>query len=102
MNLLVRMLCVGCLAVVIGCGEGATEVPVDTGISVSQLIKRDLEMVAQNGQMGSEMMSIENNLEKLKVEDPAKAEAFRKDLDELAKLSGARAKSKAEAMIGKL
>jgi hypothetical protein len=84
----------------IGCG-GPGSVPVeqpDTG--PAEAIKRDLQSTIDNGSLGSEMSSIEQNLEKL---DPAKAAELRKDLAELQKMSDpAQVKAKAQAMIGKL
>lgn len=88
----------------IGCGPSSTEVPEqDPGLTTSDLIKQDLQMVVDNGQLGSEMMSIKNNLEKLKSDDAAKAEELLTDLEELESLgSGPRVKSKAKEMIDKL
>jgi len=91
------------ISLVLGCGESSTEVPVDPpGLTVRDLIKQDLQMIIDNGQLGSEMMSIENNLEKLKAENSGKAEELQKDLDELEKASGAKVKSIAQQMMNKL
>lgn len=91
------------LAFSIGCGEGSTPVAEQpAGTTVSDLIKRDLQMVADSGRLGSEMMSIQNNLEKLKVEEPAKAEKLEADLEELRKASGSKVKAKAQQMIDQL
>lgn len=101
-----KYVCLLACAVVLGfagCGGPSSEpVEVDQGMSVEELIKQDLQMTVDNGQLGSEMMSIQNNLEKLKATDPAKAEELMKDLEELQGAQGASAKSKAQAMIQKL
>lgn len=85
----------------VGCPSGSTPVE-DPGLSTADLIKNDLQMVVDNGQMGSEMMSIKENLEKLKETDAAKADQLLADLTELEGLSGAQLTSKAQAMIDKL
>lgn len=86
----------------IGCqGSGSTPVAAPAG-STTDLVKKDLQMIVDNGQMGSEMMSIQNNLEKLKATDAAKADELLADLKGLEGLSGEQLKTKAQAMIDKL
>ncbi len=103
MTSLVRISVLLLVALVIGCEGGGGSVPVDAPqSSIADLIKNDLQMVVDNGEMGSEMMSIQNNLETLKSTDAAKADELLKDLEELEGLSGDAVKTKAEEMIGKL
>ncbi|MBL6832479.1 MAG: hypothetical protein ISQ70_13850 [Pirellulales bacterium] len=85
-----------------GCQPEGVEVDVAQGLSTSDLLKQDLQMVVDNGQMGSEMGSIENNLFKLKESDAALAEELTADLQELQSLQGSAAVSKAQSMIEKL
>ena len=92
--------CVAVMALSIGCGPGSTPVEEPEGVTNVDLIVRDLESTVQNGQLGSEMMSIQNNL--LKLEDQALAEELQADLEELQGLTGARAKAQAQEMIDKL
>src|SRR5262245_37523700 len=93
-----------CILVVGGasCGPKSIDVaPPDIG--PAEAIKKDLQSVASSGSLGSEMRSIEQNLEKMKSTDAAKADALRKDLEALYKTTGAdQIKSKANAMIKKL
>jgi hypothetical protein len=89
------------LVLSVGCGPGSTPVEAPETSTVD-LIKQDLQMTIDNGQMGSEMMSIQGNLDKMADENPQKASELREDLKELQGLQGAAAKSKAEEMIEKL
>jgi hypothetical protein len=88
----------GCLTV--GCG-GPGSIPVEQPDNTpAEAIKRDLQSTIANGSLGSEMYSIEQNLDKL---DAAKAAELRKDLAELQKTTDpAQVKAKAQAMIDKL
>lgn len=101
MNRAVRGLIMLLVVAAVGCQEGSKEVE-DPGLSRKDLIKQDLQIVVDNEQMGSEMMSIKNNLESLKETDPALAEELLKDLEELQGESGSSAASKAKDMIAKL
>lgn len=96
----VSVVCCG-LLMTIGCGPGSTPVEAPQ-VTTTDLIRQDLQMTVESGQMGSEMMSIQGNLDKLADEDPAKAAELREDLKELQGLSDAAAKAKAKEMIGKL
>jgi len=88
--------------IAIGCGPRSIQVEQpDTG--PADAVKRDLEMVVQNGQLGSEMTVIQDNLEKMKATDSAKAAELLQDLEEMYSLSDPEAvKKKANEMIGKL
>ncbi len=91
------------LVIAIGCNPDAGSTVVDDpGSSRAELIKTDLQMIVDNGEMGSEMMSVQNNLEALKADDAAKAEELLTDLQGLEGLSGEELKTKAQAMIDKL
>jgi len=70
--------------------------------ATTDLIKQNLQMVVESGEMGSEMMSIQGELDKMADENPQKATELREDLQELQGLQGAAAKRKAEEMIEKL
>jgi hypothetical protein len=100
----IRLTLVLCgILLVAGCSNNPGSTPVDApDLPQAELIKNDLQMVAESGQLGSEMGSIQQNLEAMKEADPAKAAELLKDLEELQSLSGDAAKSKAKAMIGKL
>lgn len=95
----VSVVCITLLS--IGCGPSSTPVEAPETTTID-LIRKDLQPAAETGQLGSEMMSIQGNLDKLADEDPAKAAELREDLEELQGLSGSRAKAKANQMIGKL
>ena len=86
----------------VGCAPEPIEVDATQGLSTAELLKQDLQMVVDNGQMGSEMGSIENNLFKLKETDAALADELSADLQELQSLSGNQAVNKAKSMIEKL
>ncbi|MFW6171881.1 MAG: hypothetical protein ACODAD_15450 [Planctomycetota bacterium] len=101
MNRTVRWAILFMVAAAIGCQQGSESVE-DPGLSRKELITEDLRLVVENEQMGSEMMSIQNNLETLKSTDAALAEELLEDLEELEGMSGSAAKSKANEMIAKL
>lgn len=91
------------LVIAIGCNPDAGSTAVeDPGLSRADLIKNDLQVIVDNGEMGSEMMSIQNNLEALKADDAAKAEELLTDLKGLEGLTGEEIKTKAQAMMDKL
>ncbi|MFO7907790.1 MAG: hypothetical protein ACQESR_02870 [Planctomycetota bacterium] len=101
MNRLVRLSIMLFVVAAIGCQAGSEPVE-DPELSRKDLIKQDLQIVVDNAQLGSEMMSIKNNLESLKSTDAALAEELLEDLEKLESLSGSATKSKAEEMIAKL
>lgn len=101
MNRAVRWAIMVLVVAAVGCQEQSNEVE-DPGLSRKELIKQDLQIVVENQQMGSEMMSIKNNLESLKSTDSALAEELLTDLEELEGKSGSAAASQAKSMIEKL
>lgn len=86
-----------------GCQEKSIEVDVNQGMTTADLLKQDLQMVVDNGQMGSEMGSIENNIAIIRQTDAAKADELTADLQELQSMgSGPAVSDKAKSMIDKL
>ena len=85
-----------------GCSR--TESVRPTTDSPAILVKNDLQAAAKTGIIGSELVSIRENLEKLKATDPQTAEALLKDLSKLESLSNdpVRTKAKAKAMMDSL
>lgn len=97
--------CLICLVLAIsGCSGRPASIDVEPNddISVTDMLRQDLKPVSESGQMGSERISIANNIELLAKQEPEKAAELSKDLKDLEGLSGAAAKAKANAMIGKL
>ena len=97
------LLCVALVALTFsGCGPGSTEVQ-PIAVSPKDMLKANLQSPAETGTLGSEMVVIEENIEKLAAEDAAKADVLRADLEELKKANNpSKVKSKAKEMIGKL
>lgn len=87
-----------------GCDKRPAAIPVTPPKTApAEEAKAGLKHAAETGQIGSELMMIRENLEKLKSTDAAKGEALLKDLDDLSKASQPDAvKAKAKAMIDKL
>lgn len=97
-----RILTVAAIVSLVGCGgPGSTPVP-PPSISIADLIRNDLKMIADSGQVGSEVSSIQDNLTKYREENPAVASQLLTELEKLQGLSGAEAKSVANEMIAKL
>jgi len=73
-------------------------------ISPVDAIRSALQSVAQSGQLGSEGLSIQENIQKLRATDAAKADALAADYQELeaAGADAAKVKAKAQEMLGKL
>ena len=94
------MLCVG--FVFSGCNSRGIPVEViDTG--AVETIKQGLASAAESGAMGSEMILVEQGLERLTSSDAAKATELNKLYDELKKATTPTAvKAKAKEIIGKL
>jgi hypothetical protein len=102
---LVKSLCVALFfAAAVGCGAVTDDDPVDvTPPSTTEKLKASLNDVAQTGQMGSGMMTIEQEIEKLRATDAAKADALKADYEQLKTMNNpAQAKAKAQEMLGKL
>lgn len=100
MSLITRIALVAAMAIVLGCGPGGTPVPENT-IPVTELIKNDLKSIASSNQLGSEMVTIDENINKLAETEPDKAAELRKDYEKLQKSGGSPA-SQAKKMIEKL
>ena len=84
-----------------GCSR--TESVRPTTDSPATLVKNDLQTAAKTGIIGSELVSIRENLEKLKATDPQTAEALLKDLGQLESLKDpVRIRAKAKAMMDSL
>ena len=85
-----------------GCGPSSTPVEVvDSGAAAT--IKQNLAAAADSGTLGSEMMAIEQSLEKLASDDAAKAATVKKLFEELKKATTpAAVKAKAKEILSKL
>ncbi len=83
-----------------GCTNTNESRPVDVvTVSPEDQIKSALQSVVDTQSVGSEMITIEENIGKLSGD---KSASLQKDLEELKGLDGAAAATKAKAMIGKL
>ena len=94
------VLCVG--FVFSGCySRGIPVEVIDSGAKAT--IKQYLANTAETGTLGSEMITIEENLERLSSEDPAKGTELKKIFEDLKKAtSPAVVKTKAKEIISKL
>lgn len=81
----------------VGCGPGSTPVPVSE-TPPAELIRKDLQYIVDSGTVGSEMLTIQENINKIKENDPAKAEELQKQYDRLDKARGSQARSIAKKM----
>lgn len=86
-----------------GCG-GVSDTPKTvTPPSSTESIKMTLEGVAQSGELGSGGMTLEQEIEKLRTSDPAKADALKSDYEQLKTTNDpSQVKSKAQDMLKKL
>ncbi len=100
MSFITRIALVMAAAMLLGCGPGGTPVPENT-IPTTELIKNDLKSIATTNQLGSEMVTIDQNIEKLAETDPEKAAELRKDYEKLQQSSGSPA-GQAKKMMEKL
>ena len=100
-RLMVVFLVVGLLG---GCGGRSGGVSVKTPQqSPAEAAKVALKDMADTGRVGSQVMTVRDNLEKIKTSEPEKATALLKDLNELSGTSNpAAVKTKAKAMMEKL
>lgn len=95
----VLVLCVG--FVFSACSRGIPVEVIESG--AKETIKQNLASAAETGSMGSEMILVEQGLERLSSEDAAKATEVKKIYDELRKATTPTAvKAKAKEIIGKL
>jgi hypothetical protein len=92
--------------VVVGCSQGTGPGPQKVQpvqVQPTDAIRSALESVGKTGQLGSEGLTIQENIEKLRASDPAKAEELAKDYEALQGMSDpAKVKAKAQEMLGKL
>lgn len=88
------------VGLVLGCQPAGTPVPQNV-IPIPELIRQDLETIVQTNQVGSEMVTIDENITKLAETEPEKAEALRKEYDKLKSPGGSPA-AKAKKMMSKL
>lgn len=90
------------LAVIIGCAPSS--IPVEQpNVAAKQAVETNLQMAAESGQVGSEMMEVQQKLEEMKATDSALATELLADLEELQAMSNPeQVKAKAKEMIGKL
>ncbi len=98
----IRVCCVLVLVVAfIGCRrEIAVEPP---QVEATEAVRARLEEVAKTGQVGSEVILIEEALKRLQETDAAKAGELLQDLEQLqGTVDPAKAKTLAEEMLGKL
>lgn len=104
MGVLRLWMLVFCVALVVGCSRERPAVPVKQAASpAAEAVKSGLKEIADSGQIGSGMLTIRENLEKLKSTDPAKADALLKELDKLSAMSDPGAiRAKAKQMMDQL
>ena len=66
----------------VGCGPGSTEVQ-QVAVPTKDILKASLQNPADSGQLGSEVITIEESIQKMKAENAANADALAKDFEEL-------------------
>jgi len=94
-------LLVSALAVT-GCGPSSTPVDVPNPPATAA-IKQNLQGAVETGQLGSGMMAIDNEIEKLAATDAAKAAELKKEFAAVKSASSpAQVKAKAKEMMDKL
>lgn len=91
-----------CIALVFsGCSRGIPVEVIESG--AKETIRQNLASAVETGSVGSEMILVEQGLERLASEDAAKANEVKKIYDELRKATTpAAVKAKAKEIIGKL
>jgi hypothetical protein len=103
MRIVLLMWCLVCCGLASGCGYGTVDVQTESVQPASASAKTMLENIAQSGEVTSDAMSIEEELEKLKSTDEAKATALLEDLKALRGMSNSQQiKQKAKEMADKL
>ncbi len=69
----------------------------------TEALKRDLRTPAESGELGSEMIAIQDNIEQLKQTDPALAEELSQDLEQMQSAKDpSKVKAIAQEMLTKL
>jgi hypothetical protein len=90
-------------AALVGCGSVGDTPTAVTPPASTDSIKAALNDVVQTGQLGSGGMTLEQEIENLRASDAAKADALKSDYEQLKGMTDpARAKAKAQEMLGKL
>ena len=85
-------------AMLIGCGDtSSTEKPAPP--TASDAIRRDLDYIVQNKIVGSEVINIQENIERLKETEPDKAAALLVEFKKLDAAHGAKAAAIAKKML---
>ena len=103
MRIVFVMLCLACCGLATGGGYGTVDVQTESVEQSGAGAKKILESIAQSGELTSEVMSIQEELEKLKETDEAKATALLNDLNALQAMTKPQEiKQKAKEMAGKL
>lgn len=91
----VLMLLIG---LIVGCGPGSTPVPAPT-TPLPERIKTDLQYIVNSGTKGSEMDTIERNIETLAETEPEKAAQLQTEFEKLKAARGPQAPAQAKKMI---
>ncbi|NLS94175.1 MAG: hypothetical protein GXX96_18600 [Planctomycetaceae bacterium] len=103
MHLLKYLTVVAVLGLVWGCGGDPTVKVEQTSVSPEQTLKAGLEEVAQSGELGSGVETLQEAVEKLQASDAAKGDAMAKELETLKSLSDPAAiKTQAKKMADQL
>jgi len=83
---------------ILGCSPGSTPVPENT-TPPAELIRKDLQYIVDSGQVGSEMITIQKNIDEIKEEDAAKGAQLQESYDQLENARGNQARSIAKKMM---
>ena len=89
-------------SLLVGCGQSSTPVE-QVAVPTADILKSSLRNPAETGQLGSELITIEESIAKMQTENTANAGALAKDLEALkAADTPAKIKAKAKEMQAKL
>lgn len=83
---------------VLGCGPGSTAVPPPATTPADE-IRTNLQYIVDSGTKGSEMMTIQQNIEKLAETEPDQADKLRAEFQKLEAARGPQAPAQAKKMI---
>ncbi|MCC9606119.1 hypothetical protein LOC68_19480 [Blastopirellula sp. JC732] len=81
-----------------GCGEHDESVQ-QPPVPPTEALRRDLQYIVEHKTVGSEIMTIQSSIEKLKETDPAKAEKLLAEYEKLDKSTGGQAAVQAKKML---
>lgn len=101
MKYICKLACCCLPLMIVGCSATTSDTPVEVK-SQDPATKSMLEDIAKSGQIGSDAMTIEESLLKMKNSGDAKADELLKDFAELKNLQGPALKAKATEMAKKL